>query len=400
MPFWLVKKNNLFAASFILMALTFSAATAFATIGQGIRDIALVTFPVIYIFAGLTFNRTILRVCIAMSFISIGWLAFGEGYGWFVPRQLSGNPGLTEFIMAALVLSVAVMAVYLLTTRMRRNFERVEQELVQRKQVEKALRDSNAQMTRILENMQDAYFQTDKSGKFILVNRAAVRMFGYRSEEELFGMPATALYADSSERELMMANLMKSGYLNDWVVGGLRKDGTTFSVSMNVQFVRDEKEQIIGTEGSVRDISERKRAEEALNESNEIFNQFMAHSPVHVYIQDEKLKLLKASDSFKDLLGKPVSELIGKDSWELVPTEFAKSAIEDDLKVLQQGTSVKSEEILNGATYSTIKFPIHRGGGKADYLGAFSVDITELKRTEEALRESEELFRSQFDNRV
>ena len=123
-------------------------------------------------------------------------------------------------------------------------------------------------------------------------------------------------------------------------------------------------------------------AEEALRDSEGIFNKFMSNSPVHVYIKDDKLRLLKVSKSFETLLGKPISELLGKDSYDLLPPEFAKSAISDDLKTLNDGLLVKSEETLNGRVYSTIKFPIHRESGKSDYLGGFSIDITELKQAE------------------
>ncbi len=148
--------------------------------------------------------------------------------------------------------------------------------------------------------------------------------------------------------------------------------------------------------GIVQDITERKRTEEALRESNEIFKQFMCNSPVHVYIKDENLRLLRLSDSFEDLLGRPINELLGKDSYELLPPEFAKSAIADDQKTLKDGRIVKAEETLNGKVYSTIKFPIHRESGKPDYLGGFSVDITERKLSENILRESKEKFSTAF----
>ena len=143
-----------------------------------------------------------------------------------------------------------------------------------------------------------------------------------------------------------------------------------------------------------QEITERKQAEEALRESEEIFNQFMAYSPVHIYIKDEKLRLLKLSKSFEDLLGKPIGELIGKDSYELVPSEFAKRAMADDLKTLKEGIFVTIEEEMNGRVYSTLKFPIHREAGKPNYMAGFSVDITARKQTEEALRASEEKWRA------
>jgi PAS domain S-box-containing protein len=131
------------------------------------------------------------------------------------------------------------------------------------------------------------------------------------------------------------------------------------------------------------DITKRKQTEELLRESEEIFSQFMAHSPVLVYIKDEKLRFLKMSSSFEGMFGQPINELLGKDLFELIPPELAVSVNADDMSVLQKKVVVNAEEILNHKIYSTVKFPIQREAGKPDYLGGISVDITERKKLEE-----------------
>jgi PAS domain S-box-containing protein/putative nucleotidyltransferase with HDIG domain len=110
---------------------------------------------------------------------------------------------------------------------------------------------------RILDNLQDAYFQTDLSGKFTVVNPRAVQMYSYSSTNGLIGQPASNLYADPVELKRLIDALKSEGAVADFVTKGLRYDGTTFWVSMNVQFVKDDQDRIIGTEGLVRDISER-----------------------------------------------------------------------------------------------------------------------------------------------
>ena len=174
-----------------------------------------------------------------------------------------------------------------------------------------------------------------------------------------------------------------------------RRDGSTFPARL-------EGVRTTGSDGAVTvriaftDISDIMDAEDALRESEEIFNEFLKHSPVHVYIKDEKLRPIKLSESFEELLGKPTSELIGKDSYDLLPPDFAEPAMAEDLKVIQEGTEVSNEEQLNKKTYTTIKFPIRRAG-KPDYLGGFSIDITERKKAEEALRESNAYLNNLFD---
>jgi PAS domain S-box-containing protein len=260
-PLVLLKRQDLRAGSFAFVLFALVTVTAIATVGQGIRDTALVAFPIIFIFAGLTLERRLFRVCVGLALAAISWLAIGEMYGWLVTKPFDGAmANVFLLIIASILFLIAALAVELLAMNMRRNLARAENEIAQRKQ-----------------------------------------------------------------------------------------------------------------------------AEENLRESEEIFNQFMAHSPVHVYIKDDKLRLLKVSNSFEELLGKPTSELLGKDSYDLLPPEFAKSAIVDDLKTLKGGMVVRAEETLNGRVYSTIKFPIYGETGKPDYLGGFSVDITERKRAEEAI---------------
>lgn len=72
LPFWLLKRGKVLAASVILMVSTLTLVTVFATVGQGIHDVALAAFPIVFIFAGLTFNRRVLLLCIALAIAALG----------------------------------------------------------------------------------------------------------------------------------------------------------------------------------------------------------------------------------------------------------------------------------------------------------------------------------------
>jgi len=132
-------------------------------------------------------------------------------------------------------------------------------------------------------------------------------------------------------------------------------------------------------------ITERKRAEEELRKSEEIFSQFMNYSPIYVFFKDENIKSIRLSKNYTEMLGRPISELLGKNMDDLFPSDLAKSMVADDKRIFKEGKQIEIEEELNGRFYSTIKFPIYRDGEPA-YLAGFTVDITERKRMEEALR--------------
>lgn len=139
----------------------------------------------------------------------------------------------------------------------------------------------------------------------------------------------------------------------------------------------------------------RKRIEAELRESREIFDEFMEHSPIYVFFKDDKIRSLRLSRNFEEMLGKPIDELLGKTMDELFPSELSKTMIEDDLRIMKGGTPLKVEEELHGRFYYTIKFPIYQLG-KPKFLAGYTIDITERKMIEETLRRQvEELQRWQ-----
>jgi PAS domain S-box-containing protein len=134
---------------------------------------------------------------------------------------------------------------------------------------------------------------------------------------------------------------------------------------------------------------------QALQESEEIFRNFMEYSPVYVFFKDENIRSLKLSRNFETMLGKPLAELLGKSMDDLFPSEFSKSMVAIDLQVLREGKAVNIEEEFNGRSYATVKFPIDIQG-KARYLAGFSIDVTERWQAELEIRRLNE----ELDQRV
>jgi PAS domain S-box-containing protein len=141
----------------------------------------------------------------------------------------------------------------------------------------------------------------------------------------------------------------------------------------------------------------RLRAEADLRETEAIFEKFLDKSPVHVYFKDHELRAIKVSSNFAQMLGRPVSEILGKKTHELFPPELAASIDAADFAVLSGKETVIVDEELDGRHYATIKFPIEIPG-KPRYLAGFTIDITDRKRAEQALRESTAQFQAFMDN--
>jgi len=146
-----------------------------------------------------------------------------------------------------------------------------------------------------------------------------------------------------------------------------------------------------GGAASVNDITLHKQYKKKIEIDEEIFTQFLEHSPVYIFFKDDHIQTMRLSRNFETLMGKPMDDLIGKTMYELVPPEFAAQLMVDDKKILQEGEKLEIEEELNGRTYKTIKFPIQLGM-KRKFLAGISLDITDQKLAQEELRRSELRF--------
>jgi len=235
----------------------------------------------------------------------------------------------------------------------------------------------------------------DPNGKLIIVNHSFLKMWGYENEKEVLGRNAVEFWQIKEDpNKIVMALQKTKAYMGEMT--GKRKDGSTFDAKLSASTIIHN-EQILGMQASFQDITESRKAEKALRESDEIFGSLMKHSPVYVFFKDENVRSLKLSQNFETMLGRPMAELLGKNMDDLFPSELAKSMVADDMQVLNGGKEVKAEEKLNGRVYSTIKFPIQIEG-KPRYLAGFNIDITESKKLEYALRESEEKYRLLFES--
>ena len=252
----------------------------------------------------------------------------------------------------------------------------------------------------IFENAVEGIFQSTPEGRYITVNPAMARIFGYNSPEEMIESVTDIthqIYVDPEDREKSAELTTKQDVLHGFEFQAFRKDGKQIWLSVNWRSVCDENGIELYREGSVEDISERKRTQEALKVSaGELRALFAAITDV-IMVFDADGRYLKIAPTNSAYSYKPPDDLIGKTRHEVFPKETADLLVNEIRRSLKEGRARRVEYSLqlDGAE---VWFD-----GSIAPLSENSViwiarDITERKRAEAALRKSEERYRDLVEN--
>ena len=137
------------------------------------------------------------------------------------------------------------------------------------KRIKEALQESEERYRTLQENVPVGVYRTSNSGKFISVNPAAFKMFGLDAEEDLSSYQVSDFYNDPEKRRDVLSQLKTEGKITDFEAEFRRKDGSLFWGSLSATQVTDKDGNFIFIDGVVQDITERRRAEEALQKLNE-----------------------------------------------------------------------------------------------------------------------------------
>jgi len=262
-----------------------------------------------------------------------------------------------------------------------------------RKRVEEELSASEEKFRTIAEQMTEMIYLTDEGGIIKYVSPAVEPIFGYTLTEMLGHHFTDFLAEDDIPKAVAAFSLTrtKKETSRNLELSMKRKDGSLFTGELNGALYR-RGDIITGTIGFIRDITERKRTEEALRESEERYRLLLEFSPdaitVHsdgkfVYVNPAAVRMYGAANS-QELLGKPLLDRVHPDYRKFVKERVqrlykGKGAVLLEEKILQlDGTEIEVE-------VAAIPF-IYKGKPAAQMVAR---DISERKRAEEAMRESE-----------
>lgn len=243
----------------------------------------------------------------------------------------------------------------------------------------------------------------DLDGNMIYINQSGVDFWGYSSKKEIIGKSIGEFWhkehIDSQFRELK-----EKGFSNNEGIG-IKKDGSSFHVQYSVHIVKDtngKPEQIFG---SFIDITEKKKADEALQFEQYLLLSLMDNSPDAIYFKDLNSKFIRINESLAAKFGlNDPKDAVGKSDMDFFIDQHGENAYQDEKEIIKTGRPIINKEEKetwhNGKiTYSlTSKLPLHDADGNITGTFGISREISEQKKAEKALRESEEKFKLIFES--
>ena len=298
--------------------------------------------------------------------------------------------------------------------------EQLQQEISERKQAEEALRDSERRQADILNFLPDITFAIDLEGRIILWNRAAEEFTGLKAADMLgkgdyeysipfYGMRRPVII----DMVLKAHEQIKKEYQKLTIEDGIAigesftssaKGGEAYLLS-TAGPLYDSEGRIIGAIESVRDIIERKKAEEALKRANILLFTQKETSIDGILAVDENDTIIASNQRFADMWG--ISREIVEAQADAPVLRSVSDKVKDPLAFLQRvsylyahrnETSLEEIALKDGRTFERYSAPMNGSDGR--YYGRvwYFRDITERKLMEEAVAEAESKYRGIFEN--
>ena len=287
----------------------------------------------------------------------------------------------------------------------------IKEDITERRRAEEALKASEKRYRQLFERNLAGVLRTTLEGRILECNQSAARMFGYELPEEVLILPATNLYHRSSDREAFLTKLKSDRNVTNYEMRFRHKDGSSLWVIASFSLVDDDAGTGRIIEGTLVDITERKRAEEAGRESSETVRILLDSIPEAVYGIDLQGNCTFCNPSCLQLLGyEGATDLLGKNMHALIhhTRDDGTAYPVEECHIYKafrrgQGTHIDNEVLWrrDGTSFAGEYWshPLERGGKVVGTVVTF-VDIRERKRTQEALRESERRYRQLFERNL
>ena len=279
-------------------------------------------------------------------------------------------------------------------------------DITDRKRALADLERSEERFRHITENAREWIWETDADGLYTYSSHVIEEILGY-APDEVVGKKHFYDFFHPDEREALkvaaFAAFADKRPFREFPNCNLHRDGSEVWLLTSGAPILDEEGRLQGYRGADVDITDRKCAEDELNKERQELSLILNASPTIIFYKDDGGKFVRVNKALAESLQISEEEFMGKTVFDLYSPKIAQRMTGDDQEVIQSGRPklniIESYESARGIRWvQTNKIPTYSKNGSVSGLVGFAQDITDLKRAEESLRESETLLRSTIES--
>ncbi|MGD0848561.1 PAS domain S-box protein [Bradyrhizobium sp.] len=260
---------------------------------------------------------------------------------------------------------------------------------------------------KLFEGSVDGIYVTTPAGLLLNANPALARMMGYDTPEELIRYTtdiAHTIYVDPAAREQYQFLMQRDGMVREFEYQVRQRGGAILWLSDSATVVRDEAGGVIRYEGTLRDITDQKRAEDAIAEGRRLLQQVIDTVPAVINVKDRQLRYVLMNRYMAGIFGIEPADAIGRTTSDLMSRYGAQKADENDNRVLTAGRELGfyEEEYLdsfgNLRHWLVNKLPLLDADGEVESIVSVALDIGERKRGEQEMRQAKDAAEAALRN--
>jgi PAS domain S-box-containing protein len=260
---------------------------------------------------------------------------------------------------------------------------------------------------KLFEGSVDGIYVTTPAGALLNANPALARMMGYGTPQELInsiGDITQAIYVDPSARAVYQSMMQRDGMVREFEYQVRQRTGSILWLSDSATVVRDEAGEVVRYEGTVRDITDQKRAEDAIAEGRRLLQQVIDTVPAVINVKNRDLRYVLMNRYMAGIFGIEPADAIGRTTSDLMSRYGAQKTDENDKRVLvtRNGLGFYEEEYMDSSgnirQWLVNKLPLLDAEGEIESIVTVALDIGERKRGEQEMRKAKDAAEAALRN--
>jgi len=271
-------------------------------------------------------------------------------------------------------------------------------DITQQKRAEQEAKEQAERVADLYNEAPIAYHSLGPDGTYLEVNDTELRWLGYERDEMVGKTRFAELLTDESRGVFAerFSRFIEEGEAHDLEYDLVRRDGSVMTVLITSTAVTDEQGRFVRSRTSMVDITDRRRAQEALMENEAFLESVVENVPTMIFVKEaDELRFVRFNRAGEELLGYAREDLMGKNDFDFFPEDEARFFVAKDRHVLEDGAMLDIPEepihTRDGVRIlHTRKVPILGADGQPRYLLGISEDITETREQQEELQAAKE----------